>query len=113
MLLGTFGLATVQVRSIIERRGELALMRAIGFRPARLSRMVLWENSILLLAGLGIGIFAAGVAVFPHWFSGGANVPWESLAMLLGTVLLVGIVSGGIAVRAALRAGMVSALRAS
>ena len=112
LLLGTLGLATVQVRGVIERRGELALMRATGFRPARLASMVLMENSFLLLAGLAVGVVAAMVAVFPHWLAGGANLPLALLAKLLGTVVGVGLVSGGIAVRAALRAGMVSALRA-
>jgi ABC-type antimicrobial peptide transport system permease subunit len=111
LLLGTFGLATVQVRSVTERRGELALMRAMGFRPARLAWIVLLENAWLLLTGLGLGIFSAMVAVFPHWLSGGASVPAASLSKLLLTVLVVGIVSGGIAVRAALRTGMVPALR--
>ena len=32
LLLGTIGLAVVQLRSVLERRGELALMRAGGFR---------------------------------------------------------------------------------
>jgi len=31
LLLGTFGLAAIQLRSVIERRGELALLRATGF----------------------------------------------------------------------------------
>ena len=111
LLLGTFGLATVQVRSVTERQGELALMRAMGFRPARLAWIVLLENAWLLLTGLGMGIFSAMVAVFPHWLSGGASVPVASLSKLLLTVLVVGIVSGGIAVRATLRTGMVPALR--
>ena len=34
LLLGTVGLAVVQLRSVLERRGELALMRAAGFGRA-------------------------------------------------------------------------------
>ena len=40
LLLGTVGLAVVQLRSVLERRGELALMRAGGFRARRLVEMV-------------------------------------------------------------------------
>ena len=32
LLLGTLGLATVMVRNVLERRGELALLSALGFR---------------------------------------------------------------------------------
>jgi putative ABC transport system permease protein len=45
LLLGTFGLATVQLRSVLERRGELALMQAIGFRRGRLMRLIALENA--------------------------------------------------------------------
>ena len=41
LLLGTLGLATVQFRSVLERRQELALMRAAGFRRGRLAKMVM------------------------------------------------------------------------
>src|SRR5690606_9875382 len=51
LLLGTFGLASVQVRSVLERRGELALLRAQGFRRSRIGWLVLLENTALLLGG--------------------------------------------------------------
>jgi ABC-type antimicrobial peptide transport system permease subunit len=110
-LLGTFGLATVQLRSVLERRGELALMRATGFRRALLARMVMLENSLLLASGLAVGILAALVAVLPHWLSGGAQTPWLSLALTLALVLAVGLLAGLIAVRAMLRAELLPALR--
>ncbi len=111
LLLGTFGLATVQLRSVLERRGELALMRATGFRRAVLARLVMIENSLLLVLGLGIGVLAALVAVLPHWLVVGASVPWLSLALTLATVLIVGMLAGLMAVRATLRAELLPALR--
>mgnify|MGYP002621742778 CR=1 FL=1 len=111
LLLGTFGLATVQLRSVLERRGELALLRAAGFRRAVLARLVLIENSLLLLGGLAVGVLAALVAVLPHLLSGGAGVPWISLALTLAVVLIVGLAAGAIAVRATLRAELLPALR--
>lgn len=111
LLLGTFGLATVQLRNIFERRGELALMRAAGFRLSQLARLVLLENGLLLLAGLGVGVLSALVAVLPHLLLGGAGVPWASLAVMLAVVLLVGLLAGLAAVRATLRAPLASALR--
>ena len=69
LLLGTFGLAAVQLRNVLERRGELALMRAAGFRQTLLARMVMWENSALLVGGLFVGCLAALVAILPHIIS--------------------------------------------
>jgi hypothetical protein len=111
LLLGTFGLATVQLRSVLERRGELALMRATGFRRALLARMVMIENALLLVSGLAVGVFAALVAVLPHWLGGGASVPWRSLGATLALVLVVGLAAGLMAVRATLRAPLLPALR--
>lgn len=111
LLLGTFGLAAVQLRNVFERRKELALLRAVGFRKLRLGEMVLLENLVLLLGGLATGTLAALLSVLPHMFLGGAHVPLLELAVMLGVVLIVGIVTGLLAVRATLRAPLLAALR--
>ena len=91
--------------------GHLALMRAGGFRRRRLVRMVLWENAVLLLGGLAIGCVAAAVALAPQWGPQAAGVPWKTLALLLGTIAVVGLSAGWLATRSALRAPIVPALR--
>jgi ABC-type antimicrobial peptide transport system permease subunit len=111
LLLGVFGLATVQLRGVLERRGELALMRATGFRRSRLGEMVMLENAVLLLGGLATGVFAALVVVAPHLWTGGARVPLAQLAGMLGVILVAGLLAGIAAVRAVLRAPLLSALR--
>ena len=102
LLLGTIGLAVVQLRSVLERRGELALMRAGGFGRGRLTWMVVWENAVLLVGGLAVGCIAAAVALIPQWAPHGASVPWATLAVLLGTIAIVGVVAGWLATRRAL-----------
>jgi putative ABC transport system permease protein len=111
LVLGTFGLAAVQLRSVFERRKELALMRATGFRRGRLGEMVLLENLLLLIGGLALGTLAALVAVLPQMLLGAARPPLADLAVMLGVVLVVGVATGFIAVRATLRAPLVGALR--
>ena len=111
LLLGTFGLAAVQLRSVLERRGEMGLLRAAGFRRARLARLVMMENVMLLLAGLATGVVAALLSVLPHMFGGGAAVPLGELAFVLGIVLGVGILTGLVAAQATLRVPVLEALR--
>ncbi len=111
LLLGTFGLAVVQLRSVLERRGELALMRATGFRARRLGSIVLAESLALLLLGLAVGVVAALVVVLPHWIAGGAAVPWQQLTATLGLVLVAGMLAASWSVRATLRAPLLPALR--
>ena len=69
------------------------------------------ENAVLLLVGLGIGVFSAAISVFPHWLMGGASVDLERLTGMFVLILLVGLAGGLAAVRATLRAPIVSALR--
>jgi ABC-type antimicrobial peptide transport system permease subunit len=111
LLLGTLGLATVQLRNVIARRGELALMRAAGFRRRRLAAVVMIENNLLLISGLGVGVMASLVAIMPHLLAGGARFAWLSLIGTLALVVAVGFVAGLAAVCAALRAPVIAALR--
>ena len=111
LLLGTFGLATVQLRNVFERRAELALLRATGFRRSRLARLVMTENTLLLAGGLLLGTIAAAVAVLPHILSGGASVPWLQTVAMLAAIFVVGFAAGLIAVRATLKAPLIQALR--
>jgi ABC-type antimicrobial peptide transport system permease subunit len=111
LLLGTLGLATVQLRNVLERRGELALMRATGFRQSLLARLVFYENAALLIGGLVVGALAALLAILPHLLSGGAAIPWQSLGLTLGAVIVVGLVAGMAAVRAVLETPVLEALR--
>jgi ABC-type antimicrobial peptide transport system permease subunit len=111
LLLGTIGLAVVQLRSVLERRGELALMRASGFRHDKLVGMVMVENCLLLLGGLAVGTLAAAVALVPQWMPRDASVPWLALTVLLATIALVGVAAGWLATRSALRAPIMPSLR--
>ena len=111
LLLGTVGLAVVQLRSVLERRGELALMRAEGFQPSRLVKMVVFENAVLLVGGLAVGAIAAVIALIPQWLPHAASVPWATLAVLLGAIGIVGLLAGWLATRSVLRAPIVAALR--
>lgn len=111
LLFGTIGLAIVQMRSIVERRGELALLKTTGFAGARLAEMILLENATLVLVGLGLGVLAALLAVVPHMLAGGAAVPWLSLAWMLGLILLVGLLASLFTIRPALSSSIMPALR--
>lgn len=111
LLLGTFGLATVQLRNILERRQELALLRAIGFRRETLTRLVVYENMVLLFGGLAVGTTAAMFAVIPHMVFGKASVPLGELLLMLAVIALIGLITGILAIRSTLRAPLLPALR--
>ena len=112
LLLGTVGLAIVLLRNVIERRGELAALRAFGFRRSTLTWMVLVENGLLLVAGLLIGTVAALLTAGPHLLSQGARVPWAQILGTLGGILLFGLAACAVASIGALRIPLLGALKA-
>lgn len=111
LLLGTFGLGTVMLRNVIERRAELALLRAVGFRPSAIRRLVLFENAFLLACGLFVGTASALLAMLPHLLSTGADVPWLSGAGLLLGIFAAGLLSASAATVEAVRTPIVATLR--
>jgi putative ABC transport system permease protein len=111
LLLGAIGLAIVLLRSVWERRAELALLRALGFRKSALGRLILAENCFLLLMGLAIGTLAALIAVAPGRFQEGGALSWSRLALFLAAVLLAGGASIWVATITTLRAPLLTALR--
>ena len=112
LLLGTVGLATVMFRNVLERRRELALLRAVGYDARALSLMIASETALLLGAGIGAGALCAGLAIAPAWLGRGGSSPGAGLGLLLAGVIVAGMLSSLLATRAALRGEVLAALRA-
>jgi len=112
LLLGTLGLGAVLLRNVMERRKELALLRAVGYRPDHLRTMVIAENVYLLIAGTLIGAVSAMVAILPAFLQRGGHLPNPSLALLLLAVPVAGIAASLIAVKLVARAPLLETLRA-
>jgi putative ABC transport system permease protein len=111
LVLGTIGLAAIVLRNVLERRRELALLRAVGYRPGHLTAMVLAENLLLLVLGLASGTACALLAVAPAVAQRGGQFPIASLAALLAAVLATGLAASLAATFAALRSPLLAALR--
>jgi putative ABC transport system permease protein len=111
LILGSVGLGIVVLRNVFERRGELALLLAVGYRARALKQIVLLEHSALLVAGLSLGILAAFIAVLPNLLSPSAQVPYASLGLTLILVLLNGALWTWAATSLALRGQLLPALR--
>ena len=111
LVLGSIGLGLVVLRNMLERRGELSMLRAVGFDKGRLKRMVFYEHWGLMLAGLGCGGVAAIVAVVPALQSRGGQVPFVGLLVTVIAIGLSGAVWVWLAATLALRGELLDALR--
>ena len=91
LVLGSVGLGLVVLRNMLERRGELAMLRAVGFGRKRLRHMIFYEHWGLVFSGLLCGVVAALVAVVPSMQSPGGQIPYLSLGL---TIVAIAVVSG-------------------
>lgn len=111
LLLGSIGLGIVVLRNVMERRSELAILRAVGFRRDSVYRLILSEHWFLLVLGLVCGVVSGLVSVIPALRSPGAEIPYASLTITLFAILFSGALWTWIATRLALRGPLLSALR--
>jgi ABC-type antimicrobial peptide transport system permease subunit len=112
LLLGTVGLGAVLMRNVMERRRELALLRAVGYKQSHFFAMTIAENAMLLVSGLITGALCALLAIAPALLDRGGDLPSTALLSLLGGVLAAGLVTSLLATILALRSPLLSALRA-
>jgi len=111
LLLGSVGLGIVVLRNVLERRGELALLRAVGFPKRSIQWLILVEHWGLVALGLACGVAAAAVAVLPALRSPGAGVPYLFLIYTLAAVAASGLLWTWLAALVALRGPLLAALR--
>ena len=87
LVLGSAGLLALVLRSAVERRGELALLRALGFSRSELRLLFLGEQGGLVWLGLAVGALAGLCVVLPRLGAGSLDV----LASLVLLLLAVGL----------------------
>jgi len=111
LVLGTVGLALVVVRNIMERRGELAVLWAVGFENSAIRGMLLTEHAGLLVMGILCGLVAAIVSAGPVIQSAGKQLPYISLGATVLVMLVLGMLWIAMAGLLALRGERLGALR--
>ncbi len=111
LLLGSAGLGIVVLRNVLERRGELALLQAVGFRRPALRRLVVAEHWLLVLLGLATGLAAAGLALWPSLRAPVQAAPPGGLVVMLVGLALGGLLWSWLAAWVALRGPLLTALR--
>lgn len=111
LLIGTVGFGIIVFRNVMERKSELALLRAVGYRIETVQTIIMTENVLILLAGLVTGSVCAFIAVLPTMLTPGTGIPIGFTLVVLGLILASGVGWSYGATKLALRAEMIPALR--
>jgi ABC-type antimicrobial peptide transport system permease subunit len=111
VLIGTIGLGIVLLRNILERKNELALLLALGYRKSQIFKIIFLENLFILIAGLTIGILGAVTGILPSLVSPSFSYsPVPPLVMIL-MVLITGIAAIFFPTRSALKKNLIESLK--
>jgi ABC-type antimicrobial peptide transport system permease subunit len=86
LLIGIGGFGVLIQRSIAERRGEFALMLAVGFSKRTLVFIVLVQELFILFTALIVGLAAALLALYPALAEAGEKIPWGILSALVAAM---------------------------
>jgi putative ABC transport system permease protein len=115
LLVGGVGIANVMVISVLERRGEIGLRRALGATRGQIGLQFLGESVLLSLlggaAGIGLGAAAtAGYAASQDWI---VVIPGLAVAGGVGLALVLGALAGLYPALRASRLAPATALRSA
>lgn len=111
LVVGVAALGVISARAVVERRQQIGVMRAIGFRRTMIQSVFLLESSFVALTAIAVGT-ALGLLLGwnivqdsrkqPSWANLELVVPWSDLVLIFVVVYAV-----------ALLATLVPAIRAS
>lgn len=97
IVIALLGIANTLALSIMERKREIGLLRAVGMTRRQVRRMIRWEAVLIAVFGAVIGMVVGvglGVAVVAAIGSGiTLALPWANLALYLLAAALGGIVA--------------------
>jgi putative ABC transport system permease protein len=115
LLVGAIGIANIMVISVLERRGEIGLRRALGATRRHISTQFLTESALLAMLGgaAGLALGAGATAVYAVTKSEPFVIPDYVLVAAPVAGLLIGAIAGLYPAAKAARLSPTEALRST
>jgi putative ABC transport system permease protein len=113
LLVGAVGVANIMVISVLERRSEIGLRRALGATKGNVRTQFLTEAVLLALLGgaVGVGLGAVATAIYASTKGWAVVIPVLAWAGGLGAAVVIGAVAGLLPALRAARMSPTDALR--
>jgi putative ABC transport system permease protein len=96
LIVGAVGVANIMIISVLERRSEIGLRRALGATKAQIRTQFLVESILLALIGGVVGVLAgiAATAVYAGTKSWAVVIPAEAWVGGIASAILIGAFAG-------------------
>ena len=94
LLVGGIGIMNIMLASVLERKSEIGLLRAVGAREVDIVRQFLVEATVIALIGAGIGVLLGIVLAYTIAAFAGWAVAWSLLVIITAVIVCVGIAVG-------------------
>jgi len=117
ILVGAAGLGVVTLRAVSERRHQVGVMRAVGYKRNDILKMFFleigWLAGLGLLLGIGVGLGFHKALYVEYWEPDGVPfvIPWYGIGLIVLSSILLVLAAVSIPVRDASRVHPAEALR--
>jgi putative ABC transport system permease protein len=117
LVVGVLSLGIITSRSVLERRQEIGMLRALGFTGKQVRTIFFIEVTFTLLLGALIGLACAIVVTYGLWFSIIRDldypyvIPWGEIGILLGASYIVALLATAAPIRRSSKVAPAEALR--
>jgi putative ABC transport system permease protein len=119
LVVGVAALGVISLRAVVERRQQIGMLRAVGFRSSLVSLAFMLESGFVAFIGLGAGILAGFALSFNLLNSdeiSGSNeiafyIPWGQIMLFAGLAFLASLIMTWFPARAASNVPVAEALR--
>lgn len=118
LVVGIAALGVIAARSVVERRRQIGMLRAIGFRRGMVQGAFIIESGFISLLAIGIGTFlglmlASRIAEFMARDMAGITftIPWAEIALIAGLAYVASLLTTYLPARQASKVYPAEALR--
>ena len=96
LIVGIAALGVISARSVVERRQQIGMLRAIGFRQGMIQFSFLLESSFVALLGIGLGVTLGAVTAWLFLGEAGIEglkviIPWDQIGIIAAAAYIASL----------------------